>query len=230
MLQDSGLKEINLFYKAIYGFNKMAANSYKSIIESDNNNIIYALHIVRLLIDGICSMYGVKLANNPELYIEKFNADERMDSLRIDGKKLTTGLIIRYLDERFLGIKELYEESCNYLHPTIFFKYFDKSNSILTPKNKWHIKGEKGNRFKLEYIVDAISSIHYDIQMEVYNEILVSLHPDKLKEVKWKRKAKPLDKESCIKYIEESIRREEKYLKRQQLRDKDKEEANWGMG
>ena len=229
-LREAKLNESLLFYKALYSFAQMSANSYKSIVESEKNNILYTLHIVRLMIDCICSMYGVKLSGNPELYIQKFNKNERLDCLRVKGDKLSTNVILKYLNERNNGISELYNESCRYLHPTIYYKHKDKSDSILQMKNKWRIKGNLENRYKIEYILKSLSDILFDIQLEVFNEVIVPLYPDKLSNVEWKKRNVSLDRETCMEYITKKLKQEEKFKLRMLRASEEKSEVERDMG
>ena len=214
-LEKSGLSNIQLFYKSIYKYCQVVANSYKLIKESDRGGSLFTLYTVRMMIDAIYSMYAVKMVSDKAAYIRKYLADEETNKIIVGGKRLTTNHIGSTISLEYAGIDELYRESCRYLHPSIYYKMskhtdIDKSG-VLGKYNRWRIRGGEDNELKILYIVDALSCILYDVQLSVFNDAIVPLYPDKLQPIKWTKRAKVLDAASCRAYILHQKKIKEKY-------------------
>ena len=209
------LTDIRLFFSSIYTYCKAVANSYTLMKESDRGSNLFTLYTVRMMIDAIYSMYAVKMVSDKAAYIGRYLADKETNNIIVGGKRLTTNFIGSTISLEYAGLDELYKESCRYLHPSIYYKMskhtdIDKSG-VLGKYNGWGIKGSEDNELKILYIVDALSGILYDVQLSVYNDVLVPLYPDKLQPIQWAKRAKELDAASCKAYIQHQKKIRAKY-------------------
>lgn len=205
-LFNSGLSDIFLFFNSIRTFNMMVANTYASIKANDRNKYIFMPYAVRLMIDAIYNLYGLKLADNKLQYIKHFLEGKEINKIRVNGNNLTTNFIGEQISKEYEGLNTLYKESCRYIHPSIFYKINKKlltpdNRGILTERNRWGIMGERNNRLKIDYIMDVLTDILTDLQIEIHNEILVNLYPDKLTPIKRKKRGSDLTKEGCMEFI-----------------------------
>jgi hypothetical protein len=203
-LDKANLSDIQLFYSSIYIYCRAVSNSYKLIKESDNN-YLFTFYTIRMLIDAIYSVYALGMVGDKEAYLKKFLSDKQTNNIKVEGKQLTSNHIGATISKVYAGLDELYRESCRYLHPSIYYKMskhtdIDKSG-VLSKYNSWGIKGGKDNEIKIQYIVEALSGILYDVQLSVFNTAIVPLYPDILQPIQWNPKAMVLDAASCKEYI-----------------------------
>lgn len=203
-LIEADIPEVELFFKSIRSYNAMIANTYKMAREAEGK-YLFLLFTIRLMIDAIYSLYALKLVPNKMAYINKFINNEETNKIKVNGRNLTTTYIGEEISKEYELIDELYKESCRYLHPSVFFKMSKKimvgeTKGILTKRNIWKVRGIN-NLLKLEYILQALTNVMYDIQLELHNEVLVPLYPDKLTPIRWKRRATQISKEGCREYI-----------------------------
>lgn len=203
-LIEADIPEVELFFKCIRSYNAMVANHYKVIKESEAR-YLSLLFTIRLMIDAIYSLYALKLVPNKMAYINKFINNEETNKIKVNGRNLTTTYIGEEISKEYNLIDELYKESCRYLHPSVFFKMSKKiivgeTKGILTKRNIWKVRGIN-NQYKLEYIVEALTNIMYDIELDIHNNILVPLYPDKLTPIRWKRRATQISMYGCKDYI-----------------------------
>lgn len=187
-LEEAGLDKYSLFFKCIYRYSQIALESYRLLQESPYLN---SLHIIRLLVDSIYTIYGLYLANTPDTYVSYFLEDKPTNKLKHKSEQLTTSVIGNYAKEDYEGIDVIYSESCRYLHPSIFMRISkddipDKLKGILTIPSIWGIRGDKERRALIEFIIESLNYILYDVQLLVYNRAIVPLHSE-LKPIRWKR-------------------------------------------
>lgn len=187
-LEEAGLNNYSLFLTCIYRYSRIALNSYRLLQESP---YLHSLHIIRLLVDSIYTIYGLSLANTPDTYLSHFFEDKPTNQLKHKSEKLTTNVIGNYAKEDYEGIDVIYSESCRYLHPSIFMRISkedipDKLKGILTIPSIWGVRGGNNRRVLLEFIIESLNYILYDVQLLVYNRAIVPLHSE-LEPIRWKR-------------------------------------------
>lgn len=189
-LKGAGLDDYATFFDCIYRYSKIAFNTYGVLKESDAH-YLNSLHIIRLLSDSILTIYSLILVNNPALFVEKFLNNEPTNKLSSEGNKLTTTFVSTKASEEYKGIDIIYRESCNYLHPSIYFKAIKDEDKIgvLSVRSKWYVEGIKGKAARdcrLEFFIESLNYILYDVQLLAYNKALVPAYSE-LEPIKWKR-------------------------------------------
>lgn len=210
------LSDFNTFIKCITRYCSIANTNYDKL----DGNFLSSLQFIRLLTDGIYSIYGLLLADDKHKYIYYFMENKAMNQLKGRGEQLTTNVIGKYAGDDYEGLDTIYKESCRYLHPSIFFDLGENPHNlkenqrgILTPKSIWetdHLKGQFNNKTKVAFIIDTLNNILYDVVMRAYNEAIVPLYPE-LSPINYNRnqayrKTVQITKDEYIKYVNKATR------------------------
>ena len=84
---------------------------------------VCAIHLLRMLIDGCISTYGLLIANNPEAYLNHYFKGDGPDCClnKYDKKKMTSRKILEYMEKDYPSIREYYEDANRYIHPSNFY-------------------------------------------------------------------------------------------------------------
>lgn len=113
-----------------------------------SKNMECAIHLLRMLLDASIKTYGILLAKNPEKYLNDFlkgvhkgDYASRSDC-KFDGKPLTTGNIISYMEKDGYPIKKFYEDASYYIHPSNFYCLGIKLDA---ETSKWLWDSQDGN-------------------------------------------------------------------------------------
>ncbi|MCM1224543.1 MAG: hypothetical protein NC548_59855 [Lachnospiraceae bacterium] len=216
------LEDFNTFLNSITDYCSLANNTYAKL----DGAYLSTLQLIRLLADGIYSVYGLLIVDNKLQYIRYFIENKPTNRLACKGEQLTTNVISRYIDEDYIGLSQIYKESCRYLHPSIFMNIIkhphtlkEEQRGILTPKSIWetdHLKGAFTNKNKVAFIVDTLNNILYDVIMRAYNEAIAPLYPQ-LEPVPYKRnsgtrKNFELSQRRFIRYVNKATKRGTNYV------------------
>lgn len=78
------------------------------------HNLMY----MRMLIDCCTELQAVLLINKKERYYSNYFAGNETNRLKIGKQALTRAFLIEELDKVFEGIKDIYKECCNWIHPS----------------------------------------------------------------------------------------------------------------
>lgn len=216
------LADFNTFLNSIAQYCSIANTTYDKL----DGDYLSTLHLIRLLADGIYSVYGLLLADNKLKYIRYFIENKKMNQLEGKGQQLTSNVIGKYAGEDYVGLDQIYRESCRYLHPSIFIeitkhphKLKDEDRGILTPNSIWEtdqLKGEFTRKNKVAFIIDTLNNILYDVIMRAYNEAIVPLYPQ-LQPVEYKRNHSSrsnldISRRRFIRYINKATKRGTSYV------------------
>lgn len=216
------LADFNTFLNSISQYCSIANNTYDNL----DGDYLSTLHLIRLLADGIYSVYGLLLADKKLEYIRYFIENKPTNRLECKGEQLTTNVIGKYAGEDYIGLDIIYRESCRYLHPSIFIdivkhphKLKDEHRGILTPKSIWEtddLKGEFTRKNKVAFIIDTLNNILYDVIMRAYNEAIVPLYPE-LQPIEYKRnhssrKNLEISKRRFIRYVNKATKKGTSYV------------------
>lgn len=181
-LKDAGLDEVFTFFSCIREYARTAIQSYGLLRDSDSH-YLNSLHLIRLLVDAIGNVYGLSLANNPTIYIERFLANKPTNNLKSGNTNLTATYVINKADELYTGLATAYKESNNYLHPSIYFRLdrgtLDDTSGILCKNSIWKSNLPKKDKLNsiLDFYVTTLRNILYYVQLEVFNTALVPHYP-----------------------------------------------------
>lgn len=181
-LKDAGLDDLFTFFKCISEYARTALISY-GLLRKSEAHYQNSLYIIRLLTDAIITTYGVSLANNPVTYIDNFLANKPTNRLKSGKENLTASYIVKKANEEYEGIEKMYQESNNYLHPSIYYRAKRANNivlGVLTTKSSWKDNLSKTDSLncRLDYIITSLRKILYDVQIEVFNKAVVPLYPE----------------------------------------------------
>lgn len=173
------LKEQYKFVRSILKYIKVTNHTYGELKNEDN--YICVLHLLRMFVDAIFTCYGLVLANQKETYIRYFNEGNATNKLKCKSDNLTHGFIKKNLPERYEGLRDLYDESNKFIHPSVFFTISKKALNNLDEETKveyksfWFPKatGFLKNKEKFDFIFETLNNILYDVMVEVYNEAIV---------------------------------------------------------
>ena len=216
------LADFNTFLNSIAQYCSIANTTYDKL----DGDYLSTLHLIRLLADGIYSVYGLLLADKKLEYIRYFIENKPTNRLTCNGEQLTTNVIGKYAGEDYVGLDQIYRESCRYLHPSIFIeitkhphKLKDVARGILTPNSIWEtdqLKGEFTRKNKIAFIIDTLNNILYDVIMRAYNEAIVPLYPQ-LQPVEYKRNHSnrsnlEISRRRFIRYINKATKRGTSYV------------------
>lgn len=85
------------------------------------------VHLLRMLLDASIKTYGLLLAKNPEKYINDYlknshNTDFASRSeCKYDGRKLSDGVILKYMEKDGYPIEKFYDDANRNIHPSNFY-------------------------------------------------------------------------------------------------------------
>ena len=111
--------DFGVFLKAIGTYTHILNYTYGEYRTNDFQ--IGVLHQIRMLIDVLCKCTALYLTDSKDTFLKRFIEDKRVDNQSYNGKQLTAKVILEYLESRYPGITDLYDECNRYVHPTIFF-------------------------------------------------------------------------------------------------------------
>lgn len=180
-------KKVRNIYKKIEAIDEVAGKFTLSMIIY-SSNIIKAMDILdnadtefkkgkmlyqhnlmymRMLIDCCTELQAVLLINKKERYYSNYFAGNETNQLKIGKQALTKAFLIEELDKVFEGIKDIYKECCNWIHPskaTIVRvgKYRKRREEYIGYRGRTYtkMKKEKEDILKdFEYCVDILYTL-----------------------------------------------------------------------
>lgn len=179
-LKNAGLEDVYTFFRCISEYAKTALISYGLLRKSDAH-YQNSLYLIRLLSDAVITIYGVSLANNPAIYIDRFLHNKPTNNLKCGSENLTASFIINKANEEYDGLAVAYKESNNYLHPSIYYRanrINGIDNGVLTVRSIWKDNLPKSDSLncRLDFIITTLRKILYDVQLEVFNKAIVPIY------------------------------------------------------
>lgn len=146
---------------------------------------VCAIHLLRMLIDGCISTYGLLIANNPEAYLNHYFKGDDPDSClnKYDKKKMTSRKILEYMEKDYPSIREYYEDANRYIHPSNFYCSGIELDEE-TEKWLWD-SNEKGlvnnfhnlNQWKERKWVYKVMGIINDIILDIMDKVVELAEP-----------------------------------------------------
>lgn len=151
-------------------------DGFKSLCQS--KNYLCAIQQIRMQIDNCMTIYASQLIKTQTTFYNHFDKGGEINRLKIKGNALTTNYLLSLLDERYIGIKEIYREGCQWIHPTSkrlnFFCITSPTSEVPTS-----IIGYKGKEYTIvdrkvsdTLIEDICTDMYYsiDILLDLVNE------------------------------------------------------------
>ena len=159
--------DLGIFLKAIGTYTHILNYTYGEYRSNDFQ--IGVLHQIRMLVDVLCKCTALYFTDSKDTFIKRFIEDKRVDNQKYNGKQLTAKVILEYLESRYPGITDLYDECNRYVHPTIFFyRRYESSGSWFTNIRKL---GEQKAVF--DFFFDVSNWILVDIITDIFNTYAV---------------------------------------------------------
>ena len=133
------------------------------------HNLMY----MRMLIDCCTELQAVLLINKKERYYSNYFAGNETNQLKIGKQALTKAFLIEELDKVFEGIKDIYKECCNWIHPskaTIVRvgKYRKRREEYIGYRGRTYtkMKKEKEDILKdFEYCIDILYTLLHTLML-----------------------------------------------------------------
>lgn len=165
--QIHNIEEFGTFIKAIGTYTHLLNYTYGEY--RTNDFYIGVLHQIRMIIDVICKCTAFYLTDTKETFLKRFIEDKRLDNQKYNGKQLTANVTLDYLESRYTGIKEVYDECNRYIHPTIFFyRRYKDSGSWFTS-----IRSLKEQKVVFDFFFDVSNLILIEILTDAFNTYAV---------------------------------------------------------
>lgn len=160
--------DFGIFLKAIGTYTHILNYTYGEYRTNDFQ--IGVLHQIRMMIDVLCKCTALYLTDSKDTFLKRFIEDKRVDNQKHNGKQLTANTVLEYLESRYAGIKDLYEECNRYVHPTIFFyRRYESSESWFT-----NIRKLNEQNVVFDFFFDVSNWILVDIITDIFNSYAVS--------------------------------------------------------
>lgn len=133
------------------------------------HNLMY----MRMLIDCCTELQAVLLINKKERYYSNYFAGNETNQLKIGKQALTKAFLIGELDKVFEGIKDIYKECCNWIHPSKasivrVAKYRKSGEEYIGYRGRTYtkMKKEKEDILKdFDYCVDVLYSLLHTLKL-----------------------------------------------------------------
>lgn len=133
------------------------------------HNLMY----MRMLIDCCTEVFAVLYINNKEKYYKNYFAGNETNQLKIGKQALTKAFLIGELEKDFEGIKEIYKECCNWIHPSKasivrVAKYRNSREEYVGYRGRIYtrMKKEKEDILKdFDYCVDVLYSLLHTLKL-----------------------------------------------------------------
>ena len=162
--------DFGIFLKAIGTYTHLLNYTYGEY--RTNDFYIGVLHQIRMLIDVICRCSTFYLTNSKDTFLEHFINEKDLDVFSHNGNRLYNSYILKnFLEPRYTGIKDVYDECNRYIHPTIFF--YNRHNEN---KECWFtsIKGLKEQKVVFDFFFDVSNLILIEVLTDCFNSYAVS--------------------------------------------------------
>lgn len=160
----SNMGDFGIFLKAIGTYTHLLNYTYGEY--RTNDFYIGVLHQIRMMIDVICKCTAFFLTDSKDTFLSRFIEDKRVDNQKYNGKQLTANVILDYLESRYTGIREVYDECNRYVHPTIFFyrrykdsgSWFTSIRNLNEQKKVFDFFFEVSNQILVEILTDSFNT------------------------------------------------------------------------
>lgn len=83
-----------------------------------SKNYLCAIQQIRMQIDNCMTVFASQLVKNQTSFYNHFDKGGALNQLKVKGNALTTNYLLELLDEKYLGIRDIYREGCKWIHPT----------------------------------------------------------------------------------------------------------------
>lgn len=83
-----------------------------------SKNYLCAIQQIRMQIDNCMTVFASQLVKNQTSFYNHFDKGGALNLLKVKGNALTTNYLLELLDEKYLGIRDIYREGCKWIHPT----------------------------------------------------------------------------------------------------------------
>lgn len=143
-----------------------------------SKNYLCAIQQIRMQIDNCMTVFASQLVKNQTSFYNHFDKGGALNQLKVKGNALTTNYLLELLDEKYLGIRDIYREGCKWIHPTskrLNFYYI----TPLTNGEPTSIVGYKDKEYSIvnglmadTLLEDICNDMYYamDILLELVNE------------------------------------------------------------
>lgn len=150
---------------------------------------VCAIHLLRMLLDATIKTYGILLARNPEKYLNDYlKGNHRGDYAsrsenKNDGKTLTDGNILQYMENDYPQISIYYYEANRYIHPSNFYcsgiTLDDESKEWLWDSHEEGLVGSFHNlrQWKDRKWVYKVMGIINEVLLDVMDKVVVMVEP-----------------------------------------------------
>jgi hypothetical protein len=158
------MDEFGVFLKAIGNYTHLLNYTYGEY--RTNDFYIGVLHQIRMMIDVICKCTAFYLTDSKDTFLSRFIEDKRVDNQKYNGKQLTANVTLDYLESRYTGIREVYDECNRYVHPSIFFyrrykdsgSWFTSIRNLNEQKKVFDFFFDVSNQILVEILTDAFNT------------------------------------------------------------------------
>lgn len=143
-----------------------------------SKNYLCAIQQIRMQIDNCMTVFASQLVKNQTSFYNHLDKGGALNQLKVKGNALTTNYLLELLDERYVGIRDIYREGCNWIHPTIKRLNF-YCITPLTNGEPTSIVGYKDKEYSIvnglmadTLLEDICNDMYYvmDILLELVNE------------------------------------------------------------
>jgi hypothetical protein len=173
------MDEFGVFLKAIGNYTHLLNYTYGEY--RTNDFYIGVLHQIRMLIDVICKCTAFYLTESKDTFLKRFIEDKRLDNQTYNGRQLTAKVILDYLESRYTGIRDVYDECNRYMHPTIFFYNRHKHDRVCDricdkQSGYWFssIRTLKEQKVVFDFFFDVSNLILIEVLTDCFNSYAVS--------------------------------------------------------
>lgn len=161
------MEDFGIFLKAIGTYTHLLNYTYGEY--RTNDFYIGILHQIRMMIDVLCKCTAFFLTDSKDTFLSRFIKDKCVNNQKKDGKQLTTNVTLDYLESRYTGIREVYDECNRYVHPSIFFyKRYTNSESWFIS-----IRNLKEQKKVFDFFFDVSNQILVEILTDAFNTYAV---------------------------------------------------------
>jgi hypothetical protein len=158
------MEDFGIFLKAIGTYTHLLNYTYGEY--RTNDFYIGILHQIRMMIDVLCKCTAFYLTDSKDTFLSRFIKDKCVNNQKKDGKQLTTNVTLDYLENRYTGIREVYDECNRYVHPSIFFyrrykdsgSWFTSIRNLNEQKKVFDFFFDVSNQILVEILTDAFNT------------------------------------------------------------------------
>ena len=83
-----------------------------------SKNYLCAIQQIRMQIDNCMTIFASQLVKNQTSFYNHFDKGGALNQIKVKGNALTTNYLLELLDEKYIGIRDIYREGCKWIHPT----------------------------------------------------------------------------------------------------------------